>query len=110
MGSIWKTILGVFISVIIIYCGLGILWANNDAVAAESYLHTIGNEISAANLQETVIEDCKTQAKENGYELRYQMVKDVEGYTSYVVLTLEYEYTVSFASLSGTHTKTMTVY
>ena len=110
MGSIFKTILGIFLSITIIYCGLGIIWANNDAIAAESYLHTIGNEISAGNLQETVITDCQEQARDNGYELTYHVVKDMEGYTSYVVLTLEYDYSVSFASLSGKHTKTMTVY
>lgn len=110
MGSIFKTILGIVITIVIVYCGIGILWANNEAVAAETYLHEIGNEISAANLKESVISECVTQVSENDYELHYEIVHDMDGYASYVNLTLDYKYTVSFISLSGTHTKKMTVY
>ena len=110
MGNIFKTILGIVITIVIVYCGIGILWANNEAVAAETYLHEIGNEISAANLKESVITDCATQATENGYELHYDIVYDMDGYASYANLTLDYKYMVGFLSLSGTHVKKMTVY
>jgi hypothetical protein len=110
MSSIFKTVLGVVIAAVIIYCGLGILWANNEAVAAENYLQNIGHQISEANLQESVILGCAKQAEENGYTLTWETVNGSDGYAAYVNLTLAYEYRVSIASHSGTHTRTMTVY
>lgn len=110
MHSIYKTILGILIMVLILYVGMGVLWANNEAVEASSYLNTVGDEISCANLRQNVIDSCVEQAAENNYLLTYEVVENTDGTRAYVVLTLSYKYTVSVAALSGWHQKTLTVY
>ena len=110
MDGIIKTILGVVISVVIIYTGLGFLWANNEAVAAEAYLHKVGNEISASNLNEDVVKECQTQATENGYTLIYEIIKDANGVALYVNLELQYTYSVTFVKLAGVHSHYMSVF
>lgn len=111
MQSIFKTILGILIGVTILYICLSVLWANNEATAADQYLHEIGAEISSANLRDNVIIACQEQAIENGYEeLTYEVYEDSKGFRKYVVLTLKYRYSTGVASLSGVHEKTITVY
>ena len=89
---------------------MGVLWANNQAIEASSYLNTVGDEISSANLRQNVIDSCVEQAAENNYLLTYEVYEDANGMRAYVVLTLSYRYTVSVAALSGWHQKTLTVY
>lgn len=110
MQSIFKTILGILIMVMILFSGLGVLWANNEAVAAENYIQRVANEVSAANLREDVLKAEVEQAKKDGYTLSYDAMDDNHGMRHYVVLKLKYTYKVSVAALSGEHEKTMTVY
>ena len=111
MESIFKAILGIIIMVMILYVGLGLIWANNEATAADQYLHTVAHEISTANLRQNVIEACQEQAEDNGYKLDVDYISENEdGTRNYVVLTLNYKYKVSVAALTGNHKKTITVY
>lgn len=110
MQSIYKTILGILIMIMILYAGLGVLWANNEAVAAENYLQRVADEVSAANLRTEVLDAEVKQAKTDGYTLSYDVMDDNYGVRHYVVLKLKYKYKVSVAALSGEHEKTMTVY
>lgn len=111
MQSIFKTILGILIAVTIAYIGLSLIWANNEAVAADQYLHKIGAEVSSANLRDNVIIACQEQATSNGYEeLRYEVFEDANSERKYVVLILKYRYSAGIASLSGPHEKSITVY
>lgn len=110
MQSVFKTILGILIMVMILFSGLGILWANNEAVAAESYIQRVADEVSSANLRTDVLDAEVDQAKKDGYTLSYDVMDDNHGVRHYVVLKLHYQYKVSVAALSGTHEKTMTVY
>ena len=111
MQSVFKTILGILIVAMILSTGLGILWANNQAVAANEYVHTVADEISTANLRDNVIEACKQQAQENGYVLETEYISEnPDGTRNNVVITLRYRYTVGIVALSGWHEKTLTVY
>ena len=94
----------------ILFSGLGVLWANNEAVAAENYIQRVADEVSSSNLRDDVLKAEVKQAKKDGYTLSYDTMDDNLGVRHYVILKLTYQYKVSVAALSGTHEKTMTVY
>lgn len=71
MQSVFKTILGILIMVMILFSGLGVLWANNEAVAAENYIQRVADEVSTSNLREDVLKAEVEQAKKDGYTLSY---------------------------------------
>lgn len=111
MGSVWKTILGVLLAVIIVVAGSSMLEANNNAVLAENYLHKAVAEYSASNFNAKVLNSLTKEAAQMGYELKEtQNVKDSWGYTSYAILELRYSYEISAIGLSQTHGKSAIVY
>jgi hypothetical protein len=113
MENICKAILGVFISVMIVFSGLGILEANNDLTAAERYLYAVAGEISASNFAEEVRKAKVEDARERNYELDVRLVNIGEGQserTAYAVLTLHYPYEIALLGVHTTRTKQMIVY
>lgn len=110
MDSIFKTTLGMVICIMIIYCGMGVLYANNEAIAADNYLQAVRDTISAGNLQQRVIDSCEANANNNGYVLNTTRINDTNGYTTCIYIELEYNYTVGFLNYSGKHTKTTVAY
>ena len=113
MENIWKVILGIFISVMIVFSGLGILKANNDSASAEHYLYAVGIEISASNFAREVCAEKVAEAKGRDYELTVEFVDVGEGksaHTAYAILTMNYPYEISLLNLHTTHTKQLVVY
>lgn len=110
MQSIFKTILAILIVVLITYVGLGVLWANNESVAAENYLQRVTYEVSSANLRTNVLDAEVEKAKDDGYTLSYDVMDDNHGVRHYVTLTLTYTYKVGIAALTGEHQRTSTAY
>lgn len=113
MENIWKVILGVFISAMIIFSGLGILQANNDAAYAERYLYMVGNEISMSDFSDEVCDKKIEEARRNNYELKVHKMRVGEGksmHTAYAILTMKYPYSISILNLQLTFTKQLIVY
>jgi predicted urease superfamily metal-dependent hydrolase len=113
MENIWKVILGVFISVMIVFSGLGILEANNELMAAEQYLYAAGSEISVSNFAKAVSNAKIEEAKQRSYELDVSLVEVGEGrtkHTAYAVLTMQYPYEIALIHLRMTRTKQIIVY
>lgn len=113
MEAIWKAILGVFISAMIIFSGVAILGANNAAAEAERYLYAVAGEISAANFAEEVRLRKIEEAKGYDYALSVKLSGDaVEDafYTGYVILTMEYPYDVPLIGLHSVQRKQLIVY
>lgn len=113
METIWKSILGIFISVMIIFSGLAILGANNAAAEAERYLYAAACEISAANFVEEVCQQKIEEASHYDYALSIEMAGDkVEDafYTGYAVLIMEYPYDVPLIGLHSMQRKQLVVY
>jgi hypothetical protein len=113
MENIWKVILGVFISAMIIFSGLGILEANNAMNTAEQYLYIAGSEISASDFAEEVSRAKMEEAKKRSYELEVRLIHVGEGksgHTAYAVLTMQYPYEISLLHLRTVRTKQLIVY
>lgn len=104
MSSIFKTILGIFISIVIVYSGLGIIGANNDANAASSYLEYISNEIAASNFSQEVIDELIAEASTspNDYELKVT-TKGTENTNRYAELELTYTYRIKLLGVESEH-------
>lgn len=111
MGSIWKIILGIFISVVIVFSTIGVIGANNDAVAADAYLQKVAVEISASNFNSTTIDELKAEATTNGYTLDVELSAstDATGAPQYAIVKLTYTYRVALIGLASQHDKEMIV-
>jgi hypothetical protein len=113
MENIWKVILGIFVSVMIIFSGLGILKANNELAAAEQYLYAVGSEISASNFAKSVSDAKVEEARERSYELEVELINTGEGrsmHTAYAILTMSYPYDIALLHLHTTRTRQLIVY
>ena len=111
MGSIWKVILGVFVCVVIIFTTIGVIGANNDAMAADAYLQKVAAEISASNFNEEAINELIAEATTNNYTLEVELsdTLDETGTPIYAIAKLKYKYKVALISLVSEHTKEMLV-
>lgn len=110
MDNIFKGIIGSVICILIVYCGISVLWAVNETSQAQSYLEVIRAEVSASGLDEAALTVCKNDASTKGYTLKTKPIAYSDGSRAYVVLSLEYNYAAPILSLSGTHTKTTVAY
>ena len=99
MSSIFKTILGIFISIVIVYSGIGIIGA-----AASSYLEYISNEIAASNFSQEVINELIAEASSgpNDYELKVT-TKGTEGTNRYAEVELTYTYRIKLLGVESEH-------
>lgn len=113
MGHIWQTILGVVIAALLAASGSGIIRANNDAINAEDYLHTLVSEYSESNFSPNVLQKLKTEAAENGYVFLVEEDNTVylnDGNIQYVIVRLEYHYSVPFLGVDKSFVKRAVVY
>ena len=107
MSSFLKIILGVFISVVIVFSGIGVIGANNDANAASSYLEYVSNEIATSNFSQAVINDLITEARTapNDYILTVTpRGVDSTGNYHYAEVELTYTYKIKILGVESTHT------
>lgn len=109
MESIFKVILGIFISVIIVFSGFGVLEANNEAMEAEHYLHAVGRMISESDFSKEVVRTAIEKADAQGYKLYVQYAMDGQDIL-YAVVSLEYPYDIALFHLHTMHRKQITVY
>lgn len=107
MSSFLKIILGVFISLVIVFSGIGILGANNDANAASSYIQYVSNEIALSNFSQDVIDALVLEAKTepNNYELSVEKKgMDAAGNCKYAEVELTYTYSIKILGVESQHT------
>lgn len=106
MSAIWKTILGFLIAVVIIVCSIGIIKANNDAVAANDYLGELATTIAESYFSQSVINECVAEATSNGYKLEVLLYgNDEPGGKKAAKLELTYNYEIAVIGVLSEHTK-----
>lgn len=107
METIIKSILGIFLAVIIVFVSVGVIGATNDANAADAYLQSCSAELQVSNFNDTVITALQTEARNNGYELRVNVKRDSYGDALYAIIELDYTYSMPLIGLESHHTKTV---
>jgi len=83
----------------------GVMSASIDANNARDFHASVVAEIEDSNFAPSVINACKTQAADAGYELLINdssIVKDEDGKTTLMEVILKYKYHVDFLEVIST--------
>lgn len=106
MSEILKSVIAIFLVILIAAGGAGITVANNESTAAGDYLEEAALVIMESNYSSTVIQECISEAAANGYVLTVNVVgSDDPGMKRYAELILEYSYDVQLFGVSDTKVK-----
>ena len=106
MSEILKSVIAVFMIIIIAASGTGMVVANNESTAAGEYLEEVALVISESNYSDAIIQECIAEADQNGYTLTVDMAGSSEpGMRRYAEVTLEYSYEMKLFGVSDTKVK-----
>lgn len=105
MGEIFKAYASLFVMLIFLTGGTGLISASIDAKRADDFMTAIITEISDTNFASGVVNACKDKALDAGYVLNVDMV-DADGdmHTDSAVCSLIYHYTISIFDINNEHT------
>lgn len=105
MSTTIKTYVGIFILLLSVFAMAGVMSACIDAGNARDFHASVIAEIEDSNFAPSVVEACKTQAEDAGYELLIDdnsVVKDEDGKTTLMEVILKYQYHVDFLGVVNT--------
>lgn len=105
MSTTVKTYIGIFILMLSLLSMAGVMSAVIDAGNARDFHASVIAEIEDANFAPSVIQACKTQAAEAGYELlidESSIVRDADGKSTLMEVILKYQYRIDFLELTST--------
>lgn len=101
MNQIVKTYLTIFLVLIIILVGTGLIMCALDAQKAEKINSSYANAIASHNFSNESVTTCMSEAEDNDYVLsvnKYDTNSD--GYTDTCECILEYDYSLRFLNSS----------
>lgn len=95
MEQVFKTGITLFLLIIFLLMGLGVVVASMDSVAAEQYTTDAAAEIEAYNFNKNVINSCINNADTKGYKMTVTPVDtDGDGRTDMAEIITEYKYSL----------------
>lgn len=104
MDSVIKAFMGVFFSLLLVMLGYGVLSAAMDARNASAFANGCVQKIESSDYAPSVIESCKNDAKELGYDLSVSMYPGSNGKRiQYGNLQLKYDFSVPFLAVIQKH-------
>lgn len=99
----------IYISLFLIMLGVvvttGIIQANMVALRATEFHMDAVAEIENSNFADSVIDACKLQADECGYELTVEKFEDDKGITNMAEVILCYDYSIPFLNINNRYYK-----
>lgn len=91
----FKAFVGVLAAIVIVGSGLGVTTGFSQAVAADNYMESVSKVIVESNFSQTVIDQCKQDAIENGYVLEVNTATSQKaGVKTYAEVTLTYYFEI----------------
>lgn len=91
----FKTFVGLLAAIVIIGSGLGVTTGFSQAVAADNYMESVSKVIVESNYNQTVINQCKQDALENGYILEVTVDNATKaGVKAYAEIELTYYFEI----------------
>ncbi|MCI8483446.1 MAG: hypothetical protein HFH41_03790 [Lachnospiraceae bacterium] len=100
MGQVFKTYLGILFLLLTGLVGIGVVTAGVEVTAARNYHADVISEIECSNFNNGVIEACKHQAQEKGYQLKIaDMVYDAEKREQMAEVILSFDYAIPVLNL-----------
>lgn len=105
MNQIVKTYITIFLMLIIIVVGTGIIISALDAQRAEKTNSNYASTIAAHNFSDSVISACVNEARDNNYVLTVKKYDtNADGYFDMCECILEYDYSLSFLNTASAAT------
>lgn len=102
MGQVIKTYLGLFFILLMGLVGIGVVTAGIQSTAARNYHAGVISEIECSNFNDGVIESCKRQAQEAGYELKVKTM-EYDRHVKTAEVILGYDYAIPVLNLVTEH-------
>ena len=111
MDTIPKFIASAFVIITAVVVGISLLMCGTSVVSARSFYSNVSDAIGSVNevSEDSIIDECKTLAAENGYVLKAEKVVS-EDSQYYYELVLEYSFVVPFFDKLQTGTVSGYVY
>ena len=101
MNQIIKTYLSIFLMLVIMFVGTGIIFCSLDAQKAEKVNSAYAGTIACHNYSDAVINTCVNEASEDDYVLSVKKYDtNSDGYTDICECILEYDYSLKFLNTS----------
>lgn len=100
MGQVFKTYLGILFLLLTGLVGIGVVTAGVEVTAARNYHADVITEIECSNFNDSVVEACKHQAQEKGYQLTVaDMVYNAEKKEQMAEVILSFDYAIPVLNL-----------
>lgn len=93
MGQVIKTYLGIFLMMLLLVVGTGIVSAEMEICRARNFKTDVVTELENSHFHPEVIEACRQQAQDMGYELEIETYGD-GGEIKMAAVTLFYTYQI----------------
>lgn len=106
IDMIYKAALTIIMVIFLAVSGTSIASAQQDLNNANSYFDDVTTTIAESNYAPSVINECITEAAENGYVLRVDVIEGTQtGVMRYAEAEMDYEYRINIFGVSETKTK-----
>lgn len=103
---IYKAALTAIMIVFLVATGSSIATTQQELNNVNSYFDDVTTTIAESHYSQAVINECIEEAKENGYELRVDVIEGSEpGQLLYAKAEMEYKYQIGLFGVSETKTK-----
>ncbi len=103
METIIKGFLSTFFSVILVVIGMQFLIATLQAYRAQSFMSEVTERISASHFSKGVMEACKKDAGEAGYELMLDIQQRGNSNICYGSVVMKYDYKLPLFGIAKQH-------
>ena len=95
LDMVFKAFVGMMVAVVMIGSGLGVMNGFSQIVGADNYLENVSKVIVESNYNQEVINSCKAQAAENGYNLQVEVATAIKaGVRYYATIQLTYYFEI----------------
>ena len=100
LDIVFKAFVGMFAAIIIVGCGLGVVNGFSQSIAVDNYFEAVSKVIVESNFNAHVIESCKQDALDNGFELMVEVYQASKaGVKTYARIELKYDFEISLFGL-----------
>lgn len=103
METVIKGFVGIFFSVLMLVIGMQFLTASLQARKAQLFMSEVTERISASHFSKGVIEACRRDAAEAGYDLQFQVLGNEETKRYYGNATMEYDFVLPLFGIDKKH-------
>lgn len=101
MGEIIKAYMGMFFFLLELILGVSVVTMGVEEQAAQNYHADVIEEIESSNFSPSVIQACKTQAQDCGYELEVNVIMtDADNNIQMAEVVLKYSHSMDILEIT----------